>query len=445
MFFWIPYAFIRIVVFFIAGILVGIYYPESIPLEYAVILFFSSVGAYFLIAYLSRFAKQKMINPGFAGLLAILLAGYLNVHLKTDADRDDHFARLSDQPGYYKAVVTGYATERNKTWRMEVRVTAVKQDSAWQVSTGMVMLYLSKADFTEPFEYGDVLLVNGSPQAVKPPSNPGEFDYQKFLSYKNIYHQHFLRKGNVARIGSVPDNPVTKLAIDARIWADSTLRKFVSGEREQAIASALVLGITDGLDNDLLNAYAATGAMHVLAVSGLHISIIYLIILTLFKPFNKSVSGRWTLAFISLLILWIYAFITGLSPSVLRAVTMFSFVALAKPWKQKVNIYNTLGASAFFLLLFDPYMIMSVGFQLSYLAVLGIVYIQPKMYLLWEPKHRLVDQIWKVTTVSIAAQIATLPLGLLYFHQFPNYFLLANLLVIPGSFIVLVGGLAILA
>jgi competence protein ComEC len=110
-----------------------------------------------------------------------------------------------------------------------------------------------------------------------------------------------------------------------------------------------------------------------------------------------------------------------------------------------VNIYNTLGASAFFLLLFDPYMIMSVGFQLSYLAVLGIVYIQPRMYLLWEPKHRFLDEIWKVTTVSIAAQIATSPLGLLYFHQFPNYFMLANLLVIPGSFVVLVGGLAILA
>ena len=205
------------------------------------------------------------------------------------------------------------------------------------------------------------------------------------------------------------------------------------------------MGVTDGLDNELLNAYAATGAMHVLSVSGLHVGIIYWMILLLFKPFQKIKSATWILAGLSLLILWAYAFVTGISPSVLRAVTMFSFVAIARTWNQQTNIYNILAASAFCLLLYDPYMIMSVGFQLSYLAVLGIVSLQPGLYRLWEPKHRFWDEVWKISAVSIAAQLATFSLGLLYFHQFPNYFLLSNLFVIPGSFIVLILGLVIMA
>ena len=123
---------------------------------------------------------------------------------------------------------------------------------------------------------------------------------------------------------------------------------------------------------------------------------------------------------------------------------MFSFVALAIPAGRRTNIYNTLAASAFFILWYDPFLIMSVGFQLSYIAVLGIVYMQPALYNLWEPTNRLWDEVWKITCVSIAAQLATLPLGLLYFHQFPNYFLLSNLFVIPGSFVVLILGILIL-
>jgi competence protein ComEC len=295
-----------------------------------------------------------------------------------------------------------------------------------------------------PFRYGDVLLIRGSPQIVQSPSNPGEFDYKRFLTFRNIYHQHFLKRGDVQLMKNDPPFIIMKYALEARQWADATLRKFVRGEREQAIASALVLGVTDGLDNELLNAYAATGAMHVLAVSGLHITIVYMILAWLLKPLLRLRSGPWILAAISLVVLWGYAFITGLSPSVLRAVTMFSFIALARPTGQSTNIYNTLAASAFCLLLFDPYLIMSVGFQLSYLAVLGIVYLQPPIYQMWEPRSYLLDEIWKITCVSIAAQISTFALGLLYFHQFPNYFLLSNLLVIPGSFLVLILGIVIL-
>jgi competence protein ComEC len=144
-------------------------------------------------------------------------------------------------------------------------------------------------------------------------------------------------------------------------------------------------------------------------------------------------------------VLWGYSFVTGLSPSVLRAVTMFSMVALARPFRHTTNIFNILAASAFCLLLADPYQIMSVGFQLSYLAVLGIVYLQRPIYQWWEAPMWVLDKVWQITTVSIAAQVSTFSLGLLYFHQFPVYFLFSNLLVIPLSFVVLAAGLVLLA
>ena len=216
------------------------------------------------------------------------------------------------------------------------------------------------------------------------------------------------------------------------------------GEQEQAIALALVIGVTDGIDNELEKAYSASGAMHVLAVSGLHIGILYSIILFLLKPLQKDQRGQWLVAALSLSLLWSYAFVTGLSPSVLRAVTMFSFVALAKPMNIRSNIFNTLAGSAIILLLFDPYLIMSVGFQLSYLAVLGIIWIQKPIYLLWEAKSRVMNWVWEITCISIAAQITTFSLGLLYFHQFPTYFLISNLFVIPISTGVLIAGIVLL-
>jgi competence protein ComEC len=143
--------------------------------------------------------------------------------------------------------------------------------------------------------------------------------------------------------------------------------------------------------------------------------------------------------------LWFYSAITGLSPSVLRASTMFSFIIIAQSFKRYTNIYNTLAASAFLLLVIDPYIIMQVGFQLSYLAVIGIVYLQPKIQEWFSFDNWLLNQIWTITAVSIAAQVATFPLGLLYFHQFPNYFLLSNLLVIPISTIIIYLGIAVFA
>jgi competence protein ComEC len=444
MFRWIPYTFVRVTIFLVAGIIVGIYFPDLLSRQLLTLLLAVFTATYITVFFLRRYEPAKILNPGVLGLTSIFLLGWVHVMSSTESSDTDHVLNYKKPIQYYTATISRFSEEKGKSWKVEATISNVFSDR-WDRNRGKVILYFSKQDFAVAPNYGDVFLIKGQPRVVEPPGNRGEFDYKKYLALKNIFHQHFLRAGDAHFLGTDPPNTIVHYAIQARVWANETLKKYIPGEREQAVASALVLGVTDALDNELLNAYAGTGAMHVLAVSGLHITIIYMIIVWLLKPVARMKSGAWIIAISSLIVLWGYAFVTGLSPSVLRAVTMFSFLALAKPTHQSTNIYNTLASSAFCILIFDPFLVLSVGFQLSYLAVLGIVYLHPKFYPLWEPGNLILDEIWKVTSVSIAAQIATLPLALLYFHQFPNYFLISNLLVIPGSFVVLIGGLIVLA
>jgi len=444
MFSWAPYAFVRIVILYTAGILLGIYYPDIIQEQWAINLFLILTALFVSVGIVKFRGALKFFNPGLIGLAAIFLAGYIQLLHSADSRRVNHFIHYADTIRAYKAVVRSQPNEKENSWKIEASVTSIQgEDNRWIPKSGKVLLYLSKKDFSTPYQYGDVLLIESSPQLLTGPANPGEFDYKRFLTFRKTYHQHFLRKGSAKLIDYDPPNALIRYAIQARVWAALVLKKNIDGEREQGIASALVLGVTDGLDNELIGAYSATGAMHVLAVSGLHVGIIYLLISFLLKPLNNMRGGNWLLAVISILLLWTYAFITGLSPSVLRAVTMFSFVAIARPAGQRTNIYNTLAASAFCLLLFEPYLIMSVGFQLSYLAVIGIVYLHPMLYRVWEPESILLDKVWQITCVSIAAQVATFSLGLLYFHQFPVYFLFSNLFVIPGATAILILGIIV--
>jgi len=301
---WLPYTFIRIVLCFACGIVAGIYQPEIIPQFIGITLLITFVAAYLISFILFRRLNRSLFNLGFIGLPAVVLAGYVHTSLQTESAQPDHLCSLTEPVQYYKAVITQNPEEKQRSWKAEASVSEVFTGT-WQHKNGKVILYFSKADIKTrrgtavvsapwtvdssqaPFHYGDVLLIKGQPQPVAPPGNPGEFSYRQFLAFRNIYHQHYLKPAEVQWLKNDPPHRVMHYAIRARLWADETLKQFVQGSREQAIASALVLGVTDGLDNELLNAYAATGAMHVLAVSGLHITIIYMILLWLLKPVLK--------------------------------------------------------------------------------------------------------------------------------------------------------------
>jgi len=442
---WVPYSLVRVTLFFVAGILLAIYLPDVIPFRIALSIIGCSAVVYTFLAFRFNRMGWGKIFLGMFGFLLIFFSGYLHLFLKTDSHKADHLLYADVPVSIYEAVVRTAPESKTRSWKIRVEILHVK-DSAWKKSRGNVLLYVSKKTMAViPWKYGDRLLIKGSPAELQPPINPNEFDFKRFLSLRNIYHQHFISGDDVQLIAPVDRKGFTYYALEARAWATEKIKTFIVGEKEQTIAMALVLGVTEGIDTDLLSAYAASGAMHVLAVSGLHVGVIYAIVLLLMRPLGSSTISKWTVAVVSLLCLWIFAFFTGMSPSVLRAVTMFSFIAVARPLGWRTNIYNTLAASAFLLLLYDPYLIMSVGFQLSYLAVLGIVYLQKPLYNLWEIDNKIGDWIWQITCVSIAAQIATFGLSLLYFHQFPVYFLISNLFVIPLSTIILIAGIVLLA
>jgi competence protein ComEC len=176
-------------------------------------------------------------------------------------------------------------------------------------------------------------------------------------------------------------------------------------------------------------------------VSGMHVALVYIVLLKLLAPLGKRKSGKWISVIIQLLFLWFYATLTGLCPSVLRSVTMLSVVIAGRAFNKNAHILNSLAASALILLLFNPLLLFDVGFQLSYLAVGGIVTLQPELEKLWIPESWLVKQIWILVSVTLVAQLFTFPLGLYYFKQFPAYFLLSNLVVIPLSTITIYAGL----
>jgi len=442
---WIPYVMVRVLIFFVAGILLGIYCPDFISPSGATLVFvilLLSYGAGFLLL---KHTSWLPIISGLTGISTIFCAGYLMWIGKTDSSDHQHLSKPKKPIDFYVASVTNTPEKKSNGERVEVELRKVKSGGLWTRASGKILVYRrSDTTKTEGLKYGDEILVSGAPVGLAPPANPGEFDFRRFLNLKNIFHQQFVGPHQITLAARQKSGGILFYSQQAKAWATTQIRKFVPGTQEQAITLALVVGITEELDNDLQDAYAASGAMHVLSVSGLHVGIIYAIILLLLKPLSHFSWSRWLTAGLSLICLWTYAFVTGLSPSVLRAVMMFSFMVIARPFGRNTNIYNTLAASAFLLLLYDPHLVLSVGFQLSYLAVLGIVYLQRPLYNLWEPASLFWDKIWQITCVSVAAQGATFALGLYYFHQFPVYFLISNLLVIPLSTAVLVGGIVLL-
>jgi competence protein ComEC len=438
---WTPIPLVRIATVFCGGILLAIYQFGIISMVTAITIFVVALGL-FLVIFNSQVRGKKYLS-GLFGFIYVFCCGYLLVAERTDSREADNLLHIKDPILAYEGFIQDHLYERKNSFKTLVTVKHVKTQGGWRKATGKVNLYIAKKTLQNNIRWGNRVLITRNPNEVQPPANPHEFDFKRFLTFKNIYHQHFVQGTDIIWLGETQKD-FFYYSAQARRFFSSIITEYVSGEQEQAIALALVIGVTDGIDNELENAYSASGAMHVLAVSGLHIGILYSIILFFLKPMQRTQRGQWMVAVISLMLLWGYSFVTGLSPSVLRAVTMFSFIAAAKPLNIRSNIFNTLAGSAIILLLFDPYLIMSVGFQLSYLAVLGIIWIQRPLYLLWEAKTWLMDQVWQITCVSIAAQLTTFSLGLLYFHQFPTYFLFSNLFVIPISFCVLVVGIVLL-
>ncbi len=434
MFFWSQFPFVRITVAFCLGIIASVFLAGHQEIAFVCI----AMGSLLLIV--SKFFNASIFlkhNWAF-GLTLVLLSfsvGYVRLFIESKPASIIPTERIIA----YQGLVISQPIQKGDFSKAVVEISKVK-DSVWRSLTYRVNLYV-RTDSVH-YAYGDLILVQGNPTELSPPQNPDEFNYKRYLSFLTIYQQHFTESSSLHVISSDNGNVLIATSLKQRDRFSNLLDSSIKEPKERAIAKALLLGNKNELDDEIINTYAASGAMHVLAVSGLHVGIIYAIILWLFSLLPVYYQKKWLIAVVSIPLLWGYAFITGLSPSVLRAVTLFSIMAIGSSFNRRTNMVNLLAVSAFVLLLFKPYLLMQVGFQLSYIAVLGIIFIYPQIRQLWVPTRQVYIFFWDIISISIAAQIATFPLSILYFHRFPPYFLISNLLVIPAATIIVGVGIA---
>jgi competence protein ComEC len=301
-----------------------------------------------------------------------------------------------------------------------------------------VRLYYKSDSLTHPLKIGDSLVFNARMDRLKSQGNPCQFDYANFMAIDGIYYMTFLSMNDMLIGGDSRRYPVRRLASSIQRNVIEKYKKYSIKGGELAVISALVVGNTERLDGEIKGIYTASGAMHILAVSGWHIGVLFLFLNLLLGNKNQRRLYRLFRMIVILLVIWLYTFITGLSPSVLRSAVMFSLFLIGKNFGRQTNNYNILAASALIILVIDPNEMFMASFQLSYLAVLGILFFQPRLTRLLSFQNKIADNIWQLFTVSFAAQLITFPISLFYFHQFPNYFWLTNMLIIPLVWIIMV-------
>lgn len=344
-----------------------------------------------------------------------------------------HYLR-QDRDGIFCARVGHLPQERTRTWRMELEIEKVWSDSLWKECGGKVYAYFPKSADTLLPEYGERVYFRGSLLPVRNfVGKDGEyFDYASFLAKRAVYAQCFLKEG-AWEIHSGESRGLVDF-VKKKTWAlRLALERFLEGSgmgiREAEVAKALVLGAK--LQDPVQDAYRDTGIVHVLAVSGMHLSIFALLVVSLFSFMGEKTWQRYLRFLIVFSWVLAYAVLTGMSASVSRAVCMFGFVALGKCLGRKVGTGHSLAVSALFLLIVDPFLVYDWGFLLSYAAVAGLVFLSPPLLSFFRVSSPVSSWVWKLAVASTAAQLATLPIILYGFGSFPTYFLLANLLVTP--------------
>lgn len=365
--------------------------------------------------------------------------------MQCEKNRPTHFSQLSESGDTLLIMVNEPPVAGENTFRFTGHVKAVVHHNSLQPAEGKMVVYLEKDSMAAGLQYGYELLVNARYEELNPPANPDAFDFSRHQYYRRIYHRTFLsvndRIYTGINSGSALWHWVYSLRAQLIRWQNDVIKEPDS----RAVAHALLTGYKETLDISLRDAYAATGAMHILAVSGLHTGLVFLVFHFLLMPVERLPGGKLLKTIAILLILWIYACLTGLAPSVCRAAAMLSFVTVGLQTERITHIYQSIAISAFVLLWVDPYLLAGTGFQLSYAAVAGIVFLMPRWPELPFRAPALLIKAWQIAGVSVAAQLFTMPLTLHYFGQFPVYFIITNLLALPAAALVLYTGIAFFA
>ena len=424
---------IKITGCFVLGLLLAHYAkpPFSVALIALIISFIAVVITYIV--------PRKTIIPknhfGIATFLVAFLIGVFTLVSNNQTRNKLHYIHfISTQKKNYTATIT--LKEKLKNTFVNNRYVAQMITLNGKESFGKVLLNIKKDQSIPNLEIGSTLKIEGYFYKNRSPNNPNQFDYGSYLENRQIYGQFYTSASDI-KLSSVVKKSI---AYYASLWRNRIIKNLEKNhfhKSELSVVIALLLGQQQDISPEVVKDYQYAGAVHVLSVSGLHVGFILLFITYLLKPFPNTRTGSILKLIIVITFLWAFGILAGLAPSVVRSVTMFSFVAIGMYLRRSINIYNTLAVSALLILLFQPSFLFDVGFQLSYVALYFIVWLQPFLASAWNPKYIILRQFWEIITVSFAAQIGTLPISIYYFHQFPGLFFVTNIVILPGMSLIL--------
>ena len=361
------FPFLRYMPFILLGVFMG--QSSWSPGAHILLLILSIIWVGYLILVLFRSPSNWLFQPSHLAYTALVAFGSLLVqYTKDQLSADLDLARSES----YLGEVTRYDLQKLNSFENLLEVKSAFIEGEWMDLGGKILIYHQRE---EPLKPGEILLVKKKPEKIGGPLNPHEFDYKEYLARKGIYYRQFV--GNDFQvISSGTDRGFLYFLIHLRHAIGQMLTAKIPDENSAQIALALLLGQKKELDPTIREAYTQAGVMHILAVSGLHVGIIYALFILMLRPLKLKIGKARMYLFCVVLVIWLYAFLTGLSSSVVRAATMFSLLTFGQMRERRPSIYNILAFSAILMITFNPYVIYEVGFQLSYLAVLGIVTIR---------------------------------------------------------------------
>ncbi len=437
------YPFIRLLAPLIAGIILQWYLQFSFT---AVIVCAAIALALFILFQFLSSAKKYVWRwvQGFLIMFFFIATGCIITYTKDIRHQPQWFGKYY-QPGNTMLVTLEEPlVEKDKSYKALASVNAVKINNEWKNTTGEILVYFKKDSAGPSLGYGSQLLLDKGLQPITNSGNPGAFDYMRYCLFHNITSQVFLKQDEYTVAAGKNINWLQQQLFSIRTAAINTLQKNIPGRKELGLAEALLIGYQNDLDRELVQAYSNTGVVHIIAISGLHLGMIYGLMLGIFSFFKRQRWSKWVKPIVILFVLWAFTLVAGAVPSILRSAVMFTFIIIGESLGRKTNMYNTLAASAFCMLVYNPFFLWDVGFLLSYAAVISIVTFMRPIYNRIYFQNKILEAIWGLTAVTLAAQVLTIPVILFYFHQLPTLFLVTNFVAVPLSGIILYGELILL-
>ena len=433
---------IKLTICLIIGILLGYFFDLNLVYTVSLSVIFLLLLVFDLIA--SKHSRKKHSWTAIVIYMATICIGYLSMTAQNESNFRNHYTKLNQKHKDSTLLINFRVREVLKPGNFYNKyvIDILSLDSI--KTSGRSLLNVAKDSTKASLKVDDIILTKTQFKELMPPLNPHQFDYKAYLKKQHIYHQLFVSN---TELHTISNNKHTLFGFASllRETINNKLQTYNFKPEELAIINALLLGQRQDISKDIYDSYTQAGAIHILAVSGLHVGIILVLLNFLFKPIEHIKHGLFFKTLLLIIVLWSFAIIAGLSASVVRAVSMFTVVAIALNLKRPTNVYNTLTISMFVLLLWKPTFLFDVGFQLSYLAVFAIVTIQPMLDKLWHPKLRVLKFFWNIFTVTLAAQFGVIPISLYYFHQFPGLFFASNLVIIPFLGVILGLGIIVIA